>query len=335
VRTSELVVQRGADITTAGTISALDVSNISLVRLTAATVLQGIAAPASLISNGKKVTLVNANSVSLTVSNESGSATAANRISTGTSRDLVITAGASVTLFYNTASSRWSVESSSGEVNIDRLRVSTESIVLNSQDLTPSVLPKSGLIELTAGSETSIRSIATGVNGQFLAIVNKTGSLLQIVNEDLTATDANRLVTGTGSSISLTNNAALFLTYLSSVSKWQIVGGTGSGGEPPTEMSLPNNTTRTVKDVSSYETGELSGMVFIANTTSANSKRFHFKAQFAKNGANTDYNIGFQTTGDTPPDGFNIGITSAGLIQITLPNISGFSAATAKFTLGE
>ena len=275
VRTAELVVQRGTDITTAGTVAALDVSNISLVRLTAATVLQGLVAPSAPANNGKRVTLVNANSVSLAVANESGSATAANRISTGISRDLVITAGASVTLFYNTASSRWSVESSSSEINIDRLQVATEAIVLNSVDLAPTSSPKSGLIELTAGSQTSIRSISTGANGQFLAIINKTGSLLQIANEDSGATPADRVVTGTGGPISLQSNASLFLAYLGSASRWQVVGGTGSGGgatEQVTQTGIGSlavgtplyvdaSTGWTAANASAANTAEVAGML--------------------------------------------------------------------------
>ena len=462
VRTAELVVQRGTDITTAGTVAALDVSNISLVRLTAATVLQGLVAPVSPATNGKRVTLVNANSVSLTVSNESGLASASDRISTGISRDLVITAGASVTLFYNTASSRWSVESSSSEINIDRLQVATEAIVLNSVDLAPTSSPKSGLIELTAGSQTSFRSISTGANGQFLAIINKTGSLLQIANEDSGATAGNRIVTGTGGPISLQNNASLFLAYLGSASRWQVVGGTGSGGgateqvtqtgigslavgtplyvdavngwveanasasntaevagmvgrslsanlaeivmagevsgvaasrftenalpargevvflsttsgkltitEPSvigqvskplgivhnvggssvdimffnmrgavvgganarTTISLGNNAVTTVQNALAYDAGELSGWVYIDATTDL---RFYVQAQFAKNGAGTNYNLSFQTTGDTPPAGFTVDITAGGLIQVTLPSLPGFSSASINFGL--
>ncbi|NBW58845.1 hypothetical protein EBR43_13945, partial [bacterium] len=80
VRTAELVVQRAADIATSGTISALNVSNISLVRLTQASVIQGIVAPTAPADNGKRITLINANSSNLSVINESTGATASNRI---------------------------------------------------------------------------------------------------------------------------------------------------------------------------------------------------------------------------------------------------------------
>ena len=470
VRTAELVVQRGTDISTAGTIAALDVSNISLVRLTAATVLQGIVAPSAPADNGKRVTLINANSSDLIVGNESGSASASNRISTGISRDMRITPGASLTLTYNTASLRWSVESSSAEINIDRLRVASE-VVSSGPDI--SVLNsgngKSTLLELTTGFGTSVRSIAAGLSGQFVVLVNKTGSLIQVANEDSGATAGDRILTGTGGPISLQNNASLFLAYLtdnSSASRWQVVGGTGSGGgateqvtqtgignltnfpvgtplyvdattgwtaanasaantaevagmigrslsadlaevvmagevagvtasvfteavlpargevvflsttsgkltitEPSvvgqvskplgvvhnvngstsvdimffnwrgsvvgganarTTISLANSATTSVQNVSAYDAGELAGWVFIDATTD---RRFYIQAQFAKNGAGTDYNLSYQTTGDTPPAGFSMTVTAAGVIQVTLPSVAGFSAASINYAL--
>jgi hypothetical protein len=467
VRTAELVVQRGTDITTSGTIAALDVSNISLVRLTAATILQGIAAPSAPADNGKRVTLINANSSDLIVRNESGSATAANRVSTGISRDMRITPGASLTLTYNTASSRWSVESSSAEINIDRLRVASEVVTLG-PDI--SVLStgngKSTLLELSTGFGTSVRSLAAGLSGQFVVLVNKTGSLIQVANEDTGASSDDRILTGTGGPISLQSNASLFLAYLtdsSAASRWQVVGGTGSGGgateqvtqtgigslavgtplyvdastgwtaanasaantaevagmlgrslsanlaevvmagevsgvtasvfteavlpargevvflsatsgkltitEPSvvgqvskplgvvhnvngstsvdimffnwrgsvvgganarTTISLANSATTSVQSVSAYDAGELAGWVFIDGTANT---RFYIQAQFAKNGAGTDFNISYQTTGDTPPAGFSMTVTSVGVIQVTLPSVAGFSSATINYAL--
>jgi hypothetical protein len=234
VRTDELVVRQGTDITTSGTITALSVADISLVRLTAATVLQGIVAPISPANNGKKITLVNTNSVSLAIVNESSSATAANRITTGTGRDMVITAGASVTLFYNTGSSRWSVESSSTEFNIDRLKVTTQSVALAADLVIPSLSSgdKAGLIEIISGSGTSLRSIPAGTSGQLLVIVNKSGSVLQVINEDLVPSASNRIVTGTNGPISLQNDASLLLSYFTdntTASRWRVIGGTGTG----------------------------------------------------------------------------------------------------------
>lgn len=233
VRTAELAVQRGTDITTSGTIAALDVSNRSLVRLTAASVLQGIVVPTSPVNNGKRITIINANSSDLVVKNESSSATSTRRIVTGTSRELRVGPGASITLVYNTASSRWSVESSSAEINIDRLRVASE-VVSSGPDI--SVLNsgegKSTLLELTSSFGSYVRSIAAGLSGQFVVLVNKTGSSVQVADEDSGAGASSRILTGTGGAITLQNNASLFLAYLtdnSAASRWNVIGGTGGG----------------------------------------------------------------------------------------------------------
>jgi len=96
-------------------------------------------------------------------------------------------------------------------------------------------------------------------------------------------------------------------------------------------VALNNNATTTILDVSvSYEAGEMSGWVSIAATSSL---RFYVQAQFSKNGAATDWNLAYQTTGDTPPSGFSMSITSAGVIQLALPSITGFSSASLNYAM--
>lgn len=95
------------------------------------------------------------------------------------------------------------------------------------------------------------------------------------------------------------------------------------GANLRTQIGLSNNATTTVQNAGAYDAGELAGWVYIDATTDY---RFYIQAPFAKNGAGTDYNISYQTTGDTPPAGFSVSITAAGLIQITLPNLAGFVA---------
>ena len=97
-----------------------------------------------------------------------------------------------------------------------------------------------------------------------------------------------------------------------------------------TELTLTNNATSNIQDVSAYKAGELTGWVTIDADTNY---RFYLQVQFAENGDDTDYNIAYQTTGDTPPAGFSVSVTSAGLIQLTLPNLSGFTSATINYAL--
>lgn len=101
------------------------------------------------------------------------------------------------------------------------------------------------------------------------------------------------------------------------------------GANARTQVSLANNATSTVQDVSTYEAGELAGWVFIDATTDL---RFYVQAQFVKGGDN-NYDLAYQVAGDTPPAGFLMSITNAGVIQITMPSVTGFSSASINYAL--
>lgn len=102
------------------------------------------------------------------------------------------------------------------------------------------------------------------------------------------------------------------------------------GANARTSIALANNATTTIQDVSAYQAGELTGWVSIAATTPL---KFYLEARFSKNGANTNYVIAYTTTGDTPPVGFNVTVTAGGLLQIVMPNVTGFTAASVNFAL--
>lgn len=102
------------------------------------------------------------------------------------------------------------------------------------------------------------------------------------------------------------------------------------GANARTQISLSNNTTANVQDVSAYDAGEIVGWVYIDAGTDY---RFLLKAQFAKNGAGTNWNLSYQTVGDTPPAGFSFSITSGGVIQYTMPSVASFSSALFNYAL--
>jgi hypothetical protein len=102
------------------------------------------------------------------------------------------------------------------------------------------------------------------------------------------------------------------------------------GANARTQISLSNNAITTIQVATTYDAGELAGWVYLDATTDY---RFYLQAQFAKKGDATDYIISYQTMGDVPPLGFNVTITTAGLIQITLPNMAGFVNGSVNFAL--
>ncbi len=118
-------------------------------------------------------------------------------------------------------------------------------------------------------------------------------------------------------------------TFYVAPKRGNVIGGTNAR----TSISLNANTTGNIQDVSSYEAGELSGWISITATTSL---RFYVSAPFAKNGAANNWNISPSYVGDTPPSGFSISITAAGVIQYTMPSTSvipGYSAGSINYGL--
>jgi len=83
---------------------------------------------------------------------------------------------------------------------------------------------------LTNASLTSIGSIASPVTGQVITLINKTGASITIRNEYTSATAVNRILTGSGSDLTLTTDASVIVNYNSQDTRWHVVGGSGSGG---------------------------------------------------------------------------------------------------------
>jgi hypothetical protein len=86
--------------------------------------------------------------------------------------------------------------------------------------------PTTPITEFT-GAVTSVSGITSGASGATVMLINRSGSPFTVLDEDAGATAGNRIRTGTGSSITLTNNASILLSYAGD-SRWHVVGGTGS-----------------------------------------------------------------------------------------------------------
>lgn len=130
-----------------------------------------------------------------------------------------------------------------------------------------------GIVRLTNGSLVSLGGIPAGTSGQQLIIENKTGNQLSIVNEDTGATAANRIQTGTGANASMANNASFEFVYDSTSSRWQLVGGTGSGGSGAKNYLTPiiTSTSSGVPNVGNgnFEFGNTTGWSLAHSTLSS------------------------------------------------------------------
>jgi hypothetical protein len=93
-----------------------------------------------------------------------------------------------------------------------------------------------------AGTLVSIAGIPVQTEHTVLLLTNETGTSLSILNENAGASASARILTGTGATLSLANNASLLLVYDVNTSRWRVVGGSGGGGYSNLAATLDNGT---------------------------------------------------------------------------------------------
>ena len=109
----------------------------------------------------------------------------------------------------------------------------------SAQDITPNTADQ--IIRLTHGSLISIRGIIPTVQ-KVITIVNAQASqAITILNEDLTATAANRILTGTGVDFSLSASQTIHLIYDSVSSRWRFSSVPSGSGLQLTDWSVLTN----------------------------------------------------------------------------------------------
>lgn len=86
---------------------------------------------------------------------------------------------------------------------------------------------------LTNVSLSSINNISSPANSQILILLNSTGVNITITN-NAGGTAENRIKTGSTGDLTFSNGAALWLAYDPNASRWQVIGGSGSGSSTPT-----------------------------------------------------------------------------------------------------
>jgi hypothetical protein len=146
----------------------------------------------------------------------------------------------------------------------------------------------------------------------------------------LSASDAGKITITAPSVVGQISKPVGIARTSSALDFFNMRGNSVGGSNVYTQISLANNVTTTIQNAAAYDSVELAGWVYINATAKY---RFHFKAQVTKKGDATDYLVSFQTSGDTPPAGFNIIVTTAGLVQIVMPSVAGFSSALVQFSL--
>lgn len=68
-----------------------------------------------------------------------------------------------------------------------------------------------------------IAGITAGVDGVIVTLHNRTGHSMELYNEDITATDVNRISTSTGATLAIYNNGNVTLQYDGGLQRWQVI----------------------------------------------------------------------------------------------------------------
>lgn len=160
----------------------------------------------------------------LTITNEDGLSTAANRFTLPQGQPYIIQPGGSVLLRYDGTSSRWRVDEPIGSQLSTQADTSTGTV--NDFALTSGV----SVLRLTPASTVTITGIAGGLDGRLLYIENAGGAGSVILsNESAGSSAANRLYnTAAAATINLSppgatgTNGALFI-YDGTSSRWRMV----------------------------------------------------------------------------------------------------------------
>jgi len=88
--------------------------------------------------------------------------------------------------------------------------------------------PGKMILRLTNASLVSIEMISPVVNNLFFVVVNKTGATITL-KDNTGATASQRILTGTGTDLSMTNDSTVWLVYDTTSARWVVVGGSGGG----------------------------------------------------------------------------------------------------------
>jgi hypothetical protein len=191
--------QKGTDFSTTGSSNDVNFGTGALFRLTGASAqtITGIVGGA----DGRMITLINAASQAATISNNSVSSSAANRIITGTGSNLSLAAGASINIVYDSGASLWRVIGSA----------SSNSSYITLQGSTPGTadtgnfnVSGTGIAANLQGTTSVKTALLDTVSAGALNIGTSTATSINIGGSGVTSTFTGTLVVGSaGNTVTL------------------------------------------------------------------------------------------------------------------------------------
>jgi hypothetical protein len=94
----------------------------------------------------------------------------------------------------------------------------------------------------TSGAAQTLTGITGGADGRLLTLTNAdTSNSVTLTNDDAASTAANRIITGTGASLTIASGASVNLIYDATDSRWRVVGGTGGSSSSFSSLDIAND----------------------------------------------------------------------------------------------
>jgi len=257
----------------------------------------------------------------------------ANTVTGGVAPLVIQSASGQTVSVQSQGNSNVTLSAGTGKINLDSasaLNIQTDSTTTGA-NATVSSVTKS-YVELTNASLTSVDMITAGSAGQLLVLSNRTGASV-VVNNETGATASNRILTGSGANLTLSNNASLVIIYNTTSSRWMIVGSTSSTPSSSTvTASITAGENLTTNDavyvsIGAGDGGRTAGSVYKLDATNSNRMEFiGLVTQTVLSGAAATVQLvgelsGF--TGLTTGQPIYASVTTSGATQNTAPTTAG------------
>ena len=128
------------------------------------------------------------------------------------------------------------------------------------------VLGSRAAVRYSGAGIATFTGIAGGTDGRIVYVHNDSASALTLANQNTSSIASNRIITGTGSDLTVAAGSSIVMQYDPIEEKWRVVGGSGSGGGGGGLAANDIDTSAEIAGIVTDETGS-GALVFASSPT--------------------------------------------------------------------